>query len=180
MASHREALIRALWPEALTGWQRIWTVLDAARDDGIYSAVNRTYQEKCCLYAGTLPWQLEMAAPYLVQLDKDDDRFTNYVLDNGWGRSWGIFLRSEASIETLRRHLRGFLRVKDEAGKFLVFRYYDPRVLRVYLPTCRADELRTVFGPIDTYLLEAPDGSGMIEYRFDGRQLSERSVELQG
>jgi hypothetical protein len=30
----------------------------------------------------------------------------------------------------------------------LLFRYYDPRVLRVYLPSCRPSELETVFGPV--------------------------------
>jgi len=45
-----------------------------------------------------------------------------------------VFLRTETGIEQLRKHLRGFLRVRDEAGRRLIFRYYDPRVLRVYLP----------------------------------------------
>jgi hypothetical protein len=39
----------------------------------------------------------------------------------------------------MARRRRRFLRVKDEDG--LVFRFYDPRVMRVYLPTCAAGEL---------------------------------------
>jgi len=46
--------------------------------------------------------------------------------------------------------------VKDERGNRLVFRYYDPRVLRVYLPTCSPSELRTVFGPIECFWAEGP------------------------
>ena len=35
-------------------------------------------------------------------------------------------------VDELRRHLRRFLLVKDESGRQLYFRYYDPRVLRLY------------------------------------------------
>lgn len=58
-----------------------------------------------------------------------------------------------------------------------MFRYYDPRVLRVYLPTCRPDELRTVFGPIRSYLVEGEDGS-LIEFEFDGNVLTQRQIVL--
>ena len=55
-----------------------------------------------------------MSAPYLIQLERDD-RFTRYLVETGWGSSWATFLRTEASIKQLRRHLREFLRVRDEA-----------------------------------------------------------------
>ena len=95
----------------------------------------------------------------------------------GWGQSWGVFVRIK-DPSNLRSHLRGFLRVKDESGRFLLFRYYDPRVLRVYLPTCLPHELRTVFGPISSYLVEDEDGKGVIEFQFDGNRLLERRTTL--
>ena len=53
----------------------------------------------------------------------------------------------------------------------MLFRYYDPRVLRAYLPTCDESELRAVFGPIRAFWMEARDSGVMLEYRFDGRGL---------
>ena len=153
-------------------------ILDGARDDRIYGAVYGCYQHKCCLYSGDLPPQLQMAAPYLVQLEKDD-RFTNYAIDQGWGKAWGIFLRSETNMKTLRRHLRGLLRVRDESGRGLIFRYYDPRVLGIYLPTCQPGELRTFFGPVESYLFESDDPEVLLEYGFDSRELSGRRTVLQ-
>ena len=100
--------------------------------------------------------RLQQTAPYLIQLDRED-RFTRYLIETGWGASWGSFVRTETGIKQLRRHLKEFLRVRDEAGKRLIFRYYDPRVLRVYLPTCRPAELDTFFGPINAFITE---GSG--------------------
>ncbi len=155
----------------------VWTILDAARDPKIFGAVDGSYLEKCCLYAGDLPWQLQMAAPYLVQL-RSDDRLTGYIIDEGWGKAWGIFFRAEEGIKTLRRHFRGFLRVRDRKGSRLIFRYYDPRVLRVYLPTCTPDELRTVFGPVERFLLESESGDEVMQYSFDGIRLEETSTPL--
>ena len=170
-------LLPVLWPEAMGSRMNNWMILDGARNERIYGAVYRTYHDKCCLYAGDLPWQLQMAAPYLVQLDKDDLN-SMAILRQGWGDSWGIILRSSASMETLRRHFRGFLRVQDQAGRKLVFRYYDPRVLRVYLPTCLPSELETVFGPVESFLVEAEDPEVATEFTVKNRQLVERRIAL--
>lgn len=162
--------MEALWSPDLPSRSKVWTILDGAADKRIYGEILATSLEKCCLYAGDLPWQLEIVAPYLVELDQDDD-LTRFILTKGWGKSWGIFLRTEAGIKTLRKHLRGFLRVQDPRGKYMLFRYYDPRVLRAYLPTCLPSELRTVFGPINCFLLESENTEQLVEFRFDGKGL---------
>ena len=178
MSIPRKRILDALWPAGLPNRMEVWTILDGARDQRIYGEVDGSYLEKCCLYAGDLPWQLQMAAPYLVQL-KGDDRLTRTLIDQGWGRAWGIFFRSEAGLKTLRRHFRGFLRVRDRKGNRLIFRYYDPRVLRAYLPTCTADELRTVFGPVEHYLVESEDGGEIVRYGFDGARIEETRISLE-
>src|SRR5229473_4842430 len=150
----RQLIVSHLWCPDLPPEYKVWAILDGARDERIYSAVTHLAREKYCLYRGQLAPELVITAPYLVQLERDDALF-NYVLQQGWGNSWGIFLRAKATGEELRRHLRRFLIVQDERGKQLIFRYYDPRVLRVYLPTCLPTELRTVFGPIARLCLEA-------------------------
>jgi hypothetical protein len=64
----------------------------------------------------------------------------------------------------MRQHLRRLLTVYDEKGKPLLFRFYDPRVMRVYLPTCNSEELTAIFGPVASYILE--DESSKISVRF--------------
>lgn len=61
--------------------------------------------------------------------------------------------------------------VKDAKGGHLYFRYYDPRVLRVYLPTCNAQELGFVFGPLDSFVLEGEDPSAVLRFSRDGEEL---------
>ena len=68
--------------------------------------------------------------------------------------------------------------VYDPQGKPLYFRYYDPRVLRIYLPTCKESELKTVFGPVNSFYAEGEDPAYLIHYAFAGGKLVERRVRL--
>jgi uncharacterized protein DUF4123 len=140
--TQQEPILNALWPLGQSARVGVFAIFDGARDDRIFGAIDGTHLLGDCLYSGDLSWQMQMTAPYLVQLERED-RFTRYLIANGWGASWGTFLRTETGIKQLRRHLRQFLRVRDETGRRLIFRYYDPRVLRTYLPTCaRLEEFR--------------------------------------
>jgi hypothetical protein len=64
--------------------------------------------------------------------------------------------------------------VRDERGNRLVFRYYDPRVLRVYLPTCTASELRRVFGPIECFWMESGDPEELFKFDYRAMELKEK------
>ena len=173
----RNPVIEALWPPGQPSSLGVFAILDGARDDRIYGMVDGTRLLKDCLYSGDLPWEMQMTAPYLVQLNPED-RFTLRILADGWGNSWGTFLRADTGIRLLRRHLRQFLRVRDQAGHRLIFRYYDPRVLRVYLPTCTPSELETFFGPIDSFVMEGEDPEEVLEFRYEKSRLSTRQTVL--
>lgn len=155
----------------------VWAILDGARDRRIYGYLLDSYLNYSCLYAGALSPDLELAAPYLVQLECEE-RYTQRLMKLAWGHSWGVFLRCDARMERLRRHLRSFLRVQDQRGRRMVFRYYDPRVLRVYLPTCTASELGTVYGPVERFWTEGEDPREMLEFRFDRKALIQNSIRL--
>ena len=164
-----------LWPNGPT--QNIWMILDGARTIEIFRMLLDCHLEYTCLYSGPLSPDLEIAAPYLVQLDHGY-RDTHRFIRKAWGNSWGVFFRSETSLKNLRRHLREFLVVRDTSGNRLVFRYYDPRVLRVYLPTCVREELRTVYGPIECFWTESESPENMIEFGFRDRELEQRNLPI--
>jgi Domain of unknown function (DUF4123) len=168
-----------LWPETAGSSKLVtYAILDAARDDRIYPAVLGCKLPFCCLYAGKLPQEMLETAPYLVRLERDAP-FSEALLRDGWGESWGIFALSTATLEELRRHLRQFLRVEDARGKPLIFRYYDPRVMRVYLPTCNTGELRLLFGPVGLYLMEGEDRATMLCFHRATDGLGEDRVALE-
>jgi hypothetical protein len=165
----RERIVQALWPEGAKTKLGVWAVLDCARDPKIYLALLESKLEFRCLYSGKLPRALEMNAPHLVELSPTN-RLIHRWLDEGWGEAWGVLLRIDDPAN-LRHHLRKFLKVRDERGRTLLFRYYDPRVLRAYLPTCTDGELREVFGPIKAWLAESGNDDSLLEFGFDGRGL---------
>ena len=47
--------------------------------------------------------------------------------------------------------------VKSPSGKQVYFRFYDPTVLRLFLPTCLSKEIEEFFGPVKQILMEADD-----------------------
>ena len=154
-------------------------IVDSARDQRIFGLLLECfYSDHTCLFAGPLSPEIEVAAPYLVHLRYDDER-TRKFISLAWQNSWGLFLQTEAGKDSLRRHLRTFLLVRDYEGHPLMFRYYDPRVMRVYLPTCTNDELNTVFGPITRFLIEGSEPETLQQFSFDGKRLEllERGLE---
>jgi hypothetical protein len=141
----------------------VYAVLDGARDPRVHPLALGCGLPCACLYAGAIPRALAAVAPYAIRLERGHP-FTHRLLDDAWGKSWGIFGTTAVDLEAVRRHLRRFLRVQREDGKTMLFRFYDPRVLRIYLPTCTAPELATFFGPFSRFVLEDERPSRLVAF----------------
>ena len=140
--------------------QQLYVILDAARVEKMPAQLFELEEnpEYFSLFFGTPQAQLIDVAPYLVKVDIES-RLLAWMLDEGWGNSWGIFLTAaeDVTLDALFKHLRSLLKVKDPDGKELFFRFYDPRVLRIFLPTCNFQEMMQIFGPVSRYLTENDD-----------------------
>jgi len=141
----------------------VYAVIDGASAPGLQS---RIYNDECeyrCLFTGNLVPDLMEAAPYVVKLERESS-FTDWILNDGWGEHWGIFAVSKMDIREIRQHLRSFLRVESPEGNNLVFRFYDPRVFRVFIPTCDESQLKIIFSEIEYFLLEGEDSAKIINF----------------
>lgn len=128
-------------------------ILDAARDARILPVL-RHYNEQCqSLYELQSAQALAAVAPYLVSLPPQSP-LLHFLTQQTWGLAWGVYLNSTLPFEEVRKHLRRFLVVRTEQGEELLFRFYDPRVLRVYLPTCSAQEAGEFLGALKCYMVE--------------------------
>jgi len=156
-------------------------ILDGASVPDLLRKLDEHGREHVCLFTGQDDSELAETAPYLVHLDAQSP-FTDWVLDEGWGKHWGIFaaVPDEISFRDVRNHLRSFLRVRDPDGKPLLFRYYDPRVFRVYLPTCNAAELGAIFGPVAMFMLEGEDAGTFLGFMVSDGAVKEHKVVLAG
>jgi hypothetical protein len=164
---------------AALGGEPIYAILDGARDPRIRGWVFDTRAPRWCLYRGKLPPVLQDAAPWLLRLIPGQG-YTETFFRRFWGGACGVLLSSAAPPALLRRHLRRFLIAQDEDRRTLVFRYYDPRVLRVYLPTCTAAETATFFGPIAAYVAEAEERGRFHLFRPNGTSELLSSIDVRG
>lgn len=167
MSGAAAAAREVMWPTTGRAPWSVFAILDAARNKAIYPAVKTSGLPYTCLYTGKLPEVLLEAAPYLVKLEKGSP-FTEQLLSEGWGDHWGIFVLANSTLEELRRHFKRLLRVKDPEGKTLIFRFYDPRVLRVFLPTCESGELAMMFGPALMFVQPGEAGEVLSFFRDGG------------
>jgi hypothetical protein len=157
---------------------KVFAVLDGASVPSLLEHLAPHTPEYECLYRGELKPDVAAAAPYLVHLKADSD-LTNWVIEQGWGKHWGVFAICQAELPVMRRHFRSFLLVHDSEGKALYFRYYDPRVLRTHLPTCNAEELATMFGPVSAYVMESEKPAVLMQFRLNGGDLVSEAKPLE-
>jgi hypothetical protein len=130
----------------------LYAVLDAARDARILELLRDSDDRHECLYEAKLAEELADYAPYLVLFSRDSDLLTDLV-GEGWGKSWGIYFTSAAEERVLRKHLRRLLYVSLNERR-LYFRFYDPRVLRAYVATCKSQQAVDFHGPVTAFLTE--------------------------
>ncbi|HTU63568.1 MAG TPA: DUF4123 domain-containing protein [Polyangiales bacterium] len=157
-------LLRQLFYRYEPEGTELFAVLDGARSTEIYRNLQLSTLEYESLFSGRLSDKLRAASPFVVRL-LPDDPFMDFLIEQGWGKSFGIFLSWKGGLTSLRRHLRTLLRVRAESGRYLFFRFYDPRVLRQFLPTCSAEQLGLVLGKIRRVDLEAADGGELWRFR---------------
>lgn len=152
-------------------------VLDAARIEGLPAILAAAEAGSESLYSGPTASELADVAPHLAGCAQGS-KLNHWLFETAWGQSAGILLESEVSLDELRTHLRRFLMVLDEGGKRLYFRFYDPRVLRIFLPTCDAEQLKAFFGPITAFVAEDEDPTRALRFTLAGGDLVSETIDL--
>jgi len=141
----------------------LYAVIDTARDRRTFSLLEKAD----CAYQGVYPEGFYLAmdhrGPHLVAL-RPESSFLGELIAFGWGKSWGIYLTGPSDIAVVRRHLRRLISVKLEDGRQALFRFYDPCVLRDYLPSCSGEELESFFGPCSAVYLESRSGCEIVRF----------------
>jgi pSer/pThr/pTyr-binding forkhead associated (FHA) protein len=140
----------------------LFGILDAARRDRIVPMLRRAIDPHDCLYDGIARIVMEDCAPYVVRFDPSSPLLLR-LLDAGWGDAWGVFGSSTAKLSELRAHFRRLVVVCREAdGLPMYFRFYDPRVLRVFLPVATPRQRPAVFGPVERFVVEGPTREAVV------------------
>jgi hypothetical protein len=157
-----------------TAW---FALVDGAADPEI-APLATGCRDQACLLSGRLAPDLAAASPYLAKVDPHE-ALLHVWQERGVGQAWGVLIESELSLMELRKLLRSFLQAKLPDGEVVMFRFYDPRVFRGYLPTASAEQRAAWFKGVRQYVVEAADG-GQHSFRWRGGQLvdGDRPVPL--
>lgn len=155
----------------------LYAVLDAAIVFGLPERVDAERLEACCLFTGKAGRELADVAPWLVRLAEGDALLRDLATAGDeiwalWSRSPGIFLLSDLPTDALRRHLRRFLRVRDDGGRTFLFRFWEPDAAAAYLGAVADDHETTArwFHPLEGGRIDAilvPDTEGGVLVRHD-------------
>jgi hypothetical protein len=135
----------------------LYAIIDTARDRRAFSVLEATCCDHEILYPPKFAFDMDHRGPHLVSV-RPGSTCLELLINAGWGNSWGIYLTSPSDFAAVRRHLQRLLFAKLHDGRRAHFRFYDPRILRDYLPTCREDELDQFFGPLSMIHLESENG----------------------
>ncbi|MEO8649388.1 MAG: DUF4123 domain-containing protein [Acidobacteriota bacterium] len=155
---------------------RLYCVLDGASVPDLPKRLYQSQATSHCLFEGDLEPAMLHVAPFLVLLSPDNS-ITDWVFSNGLGKNWGIFIHSRTSLIDMEKHFSSLVNVYDERANSMIFRYYDPRVVRKYLPTCTARELEVFFGRTDAVFAENDDGESLNSFRVENNQLVQTVLE---
>lgn len=151
----KESALVALAERAAS--EMLYAVVDPSREERILVLLRESVDRCQSLYDGIEGLAMAEVAPYLVHVSADSSLLGHLVME-GWRKRWGIFLVADETFAEVRRHLRRLLMVEDENRQPLYFRFYDPRVLGAFLPTCTEQQRGAVYGDIEVFLIEGPRG----------------------
>ena len=158
-----------------------FAILDCAVDPRLYEHAARLEPGGAmCLFIGKLHPEVKKVSPHLVELTPDDP-LTQLWRGEGWGRSWGLWIEARSDLFTIWRRMRHFTQAKLPSGEGpVLFRFWDPRVFRVYMPLVEPEELAPWYEALDAYVAEDEDedGRGAVRYSLRGGALNVEQLTL--
>lgn len=101
---------------------------------------------------------------YLTRVESATSAVAEWLMSQGWGANWGLWISAPAgtALEDLLGYLRELVQVRLPDGRIVFFRFYDPRVWRVFFPTCDSQQHQHLFSQNVFYGCESADGTALI------------------
>lgn len=152
-----------------------YILLDAARVEQKMATAKELNPENICLYNKSEEG-LDSVAPYLFNFTVFKEiKFISWFF-TGWGSSWGTLVQSSSTSDQIHDHLGKFLSIKTQDGKEFYFRFYDPRVLKIFLRSCDRKQTLDFFGPISSFIVEGETKEEAILFKHKNGELIEEKI----
>lgn len=141
-------------------------ILDPARSAQVLTGLHQYRPSAYNLYQGLPLERMIDVAPTLVHLEPGSE-FMNWLLTEGFGQAWGVFLVSPLTLNELGPHLSHMTQIWDPDGRRMYFRFYDPRILPVFLSCSTAAELSHFCGAVNCFIVESNHPVGLNAYSWN-------------
>lgn len=151
----------------------LYAITDGAYSAPLISQIEKTAPDFLTPLLHPHPTIETTAIPQLLRVN---GQVLETILAAGNKDPWGVFAMSKADPEALRVHFRRFLVVQLPDGEHWYFRFYDPRLLPVYIAKCNEWELEQFFGPVRGYAIPANAESGITVISYESKIQAGSSV----
>lgn len=151
----------------------IFVILDFAKKQYQVDNVKKVCNCIRSLYNDSSFKCLQEVGPYLLSISSRN-RFYSFLGNKVDRRLLGLMIISKAGFDNCWKHFRKFLLVKTEDGQELYFRFYDPHVLKIFLPTCDEKQIIEFFGPVEKFIVEGDNGEEAIEFSHQNGVLKQK------
>ncbi|MBK8258843.1 MAG: DUF4123 domain-containing protein [Polyangiaceae bacterium] len=139
----------------------LYTIVDTARSEAILPMLRESVERHQSLYEGAEGDALSDVAPYLVGPMLADSPLLSRLVENGWGKRWGIYFTSSSPFREVRRHFRRFLMIElEESSERVYFRFYDPLVFSDFWEVANPQQKRALGENIEFIFLPSDAESG--------------------
>ena len=105
------------------------------------------------LYDGTRYAELAEVGPVLITTDHSS--LLSQHFKEHWSTTAGATLNSRARTDELIQHLSSLVHASVSGGVSVLFRYYDPRILHLWLTDMNDGQRNTALGPVEQFQLWA-------------------------
>ncbi|PCJ22137.1 MAG: hypothetical protein COB04_01415 [Gammaproteobacteria bacterium] len=154
---------------------RLYMIVDGAQNPEIMARIEQSDELVSSLYSLDTAPRLKAVGPWILQVQKDEP-LAAWIIEQGANQNWFITFSSLGkTLDYLRRQFRRIAIVKetsdtDAKDKHLYFRYYDPRVLRTFLPSCSERQRRYIFDDINCFWAQGDDLEKVLQFHPDGKE----------
>ncbi|WP_186002307.1 DUF4123 domain-containing protein [Mycobacterium sp. KBS0706] len=154
---------------------RLYVVADCSRDRTIRTLLQALGEESVSLYQGEALAEYGDESPWLATAGPHAELWT-WLVEEGLGRRWGVFIVSTLPFPELRSHLRKFAKVRTTDGASLFFRFFDPQVLAGQVRVFSKEQRERFYAGIATLGFEIGDDVFMAASLLPDGRLQWRSV----
>lgn len=153
----------------------LYAIIDCSRRGGIFQWLKSSKLTKESLFSGNTQIMMEEIAPYLIQYKQEDFHLWSELLDQYWATSSLFFISSYRNSDQLRLQLKKCFIAETPTGKEALFRFFDPRAWRSFLPMATSQQVDYIYGDaIDTVHTESQCGEKLFSFDHQKRSVLDK------